>query len=208
MPAIQPLPESEATDKTEQTYGRIKEMLGTDSVPEPFLLYARVPAFLQDFFMNAKRFVFADGKLSAKTKALIALAVASKERCSPWSDWLTSYCHQLGWSEAETTDVRAVGGACAMYNTFFKFRDLAGKDIFQGMPVGLRAHTFAGTSLDELTVELVNIAISDLNSCHACVSGHVAKAIDLGASEEAILEAIQCSATIFAGTTFHAAAGY
>ncbi len=35
MPAIQPLPESEATEKTEQTYGRIKEMLGTDAVPNP-----------------------------------------------------------------------------------------------------------------------------------------------------------------------------
>jgi alkyl hydroperoxide reductase subunit D len=208
MPSVQPLLESEATEKTEQTYGRIKEMLGTDSVPPPFLLYGRVPAFLQDFFMNSKRFVFTDGKLSAKTKGLLALAVASKERCQPWADWLTTYCHRLGWSEAETTDVRAVAGACAMYNTFFKFRDLAGKDIFQGMPVGLRAHTFAGTSLDELTVELVNVVISDLNSCHACVSGHVSKGVDLGASEEGILEAIQCAATIVAGTTFHAAAGY
>ncbi|MBY0588084.1 carboxymuconolactone decarboxylase family protein [bacterium] len=208
MPAIAPLTESEATDKIEQTYGRINEMLGTDSVPDPFLLYGRVPAFLQDFFMNSKRFVFSDGKLPAKTKGLIALAVASKERSSIWADWLTEYCHKLGWSDTETTDVRAVAGACAMYNTFFKFRDLAGRDIFQGMSVGLRAHTFAGTSLDELTVELVNVVISDLNSCHACVSGHVAKAVELGASEEAILEAIQCAATMMAGTTFHTAAGY
>jgi alkyl hydroperoxide reductase subunit D len=208
MAAIALLTEAEATDKIEQTYGRIKELLGVDSVPEPFLLYGRVPAFLQDFFMNSKRFIFSDGKLSAKTKGLIALVVAAKERCPVWVDWLTGYCDRLGWSEQERLDALAVAGACAMYNTFFKFRDLAGRDIFQGMSVGLRAHTFSGTSLDELTVELINIAVSDLNSCHACVSGHVSKGIELGAGEESILEAIQCAATMYSGTTFHAAAGY
>ena len=70
MSPVAPLPEAEATDKTEQTYGRIKEMLGADVVPEPFLYYGRVPAFLQDFYMNSKKFIFTDGKLEAKKKAL------------------------------------------------------------------------------------------------------------------------------------------
>lgn len=200
--------ESEATEKIELTYGRIKELLAVESVPQPFLLYARVPAFLQDFFMNSKRFIFTDGKLSTKTKALIALAVAATQRCEPWAAWLTNHCHRLGWSEQETIDALAVAGTCTMYNTFFKFRDLAGRDIFQGMSVGLRAHTFGGTSLDDQTVELINVVISDIQSCHACVSGHVAKLDALGVADEATLEAIQCGATMMAGIVFLNAAGH
>jgi alkyl hydroperoxide reductase subunit D len=94
-----------------------------------------------------------------------------------------------------------------MYNTFFKFRDIAGTDIFNGMSVGLRAHTFSGTSLDQPTVELINIVISDLNACKPCTSGHVAKARELGINEEAILESIQCAATMLAGIQFLKAAG-
>jgi lipoyl-dependent peroxiredoxin subunit D len=75
------------------------------------------------------------------------------------------------------------------------------------MSVGLRAHTFAGTSLDEKTVELINIAISDLAACRPCTSGHVTKARQLGLSDEAILEAIQCAATVLAGVQFLKAAG-
>jgi alkyl hydroperoxide reductase subunit D len=202
------LPESEAVDKVQQTYERIKELLATDAVPEPFLLYGRVPAFLQDFFMNAKRYLFSDGKLPAKTKVLLALAVSASQGSRPWTTFLTAYAHRLGWSAGETTDALAIAATCSMYNAFFKFRDLADRDIFQGMAVGLRAHTFAGTSLDDATVELINVVVSDLNTCHACVSGHVTKAVDLGLSEEAVHEGIQAAATIVAGCVFHRSAGY
>lgn len=205
MALVTPLQESEATDKVAQTYDRIKEMLGVEHVPAPFLAYARVPAFLQDFFMNSKRFVFTDGKLSAKTKSLLALVVSTVRHCTPWVDFLAERCRSLGWSDQEMADAAAVAGTCAMYNAFYKFRDLADREAFLGLPVGLRAHTFGGTSLDDLTVELINIAISDLNTCHACVSGHVAKALELGASDEAIQEAVQCAATMIAGITFLAA---
>jgi glutamate dehydrogenase len=74
------------------------------------------------------------------------------------------------------------------------------------MSVGLRAHTFGGTSLDEKTVELINVAISDLAACRPCTSGHVTKARQLGLSDEAILEAVQCTATMMAGVQFLKAA--
>lgn len=33
-------------------------MLEADTVPSPFLTYGRVEAFLQDFYMNFKKFVY------------------------------------------------------------------------------------------------------------------------------------------------------
>ena len=206
MSRIAPLPEAEAQDKLERTYGRIKEMLGSDSVPEPFLTYGRVEPFLQDFYMNFKKFVFSAGKLDEKTKAIIGLAVSGHFGCSVWLDFFTARLAALGGSTELPGEVIAVASTNAMYNAFFKFRDLSGSDIFSGMAVGLRAHTFSGTSLDEKTVELINISISDLNGCKPCTSGHVEKARQLGASDDELLEAVQCAATMAAACAFLKAA--
>ena len=208
MSRITPVLESAATDKVEQTYGRLHEMFeSADPLPEPFLLYGRVPAFLQDFYMNFKKFCYSAGALDQKLKALIGVAVAGNFDCAPWAAYFTSRAKSLGADEQTLADVAGVASACAMYNAFFKFRDLSGSELFSGMPVGLRAHTFAGTTLDDQTVELINVVISDLNGCKPCTEGHVAKARALGLSDEQILEAIQCTATIFAGVQFLKHAG-
>ena len=199
---LTPVVESAADEKVATTYGRLHEMFGDQPIPDPFLLYARVPAFLQDFYMNYKKFVWTDGQITAQTKATIALAVCSVTKCRPWSEYFAARGQQLGLGEQYAIDTIAVASSCAMYNAFFKFRDISGSDLFSGMSVGLRAHTFANTSLDELTVELINVAISDINGCKPCTSGHVEKAKQLGASNEALLEVIQCAATMLAGVTF------
>lgn len=207
MARIAPIPESEATDKTEQTYGRIKELLEVDAVPEPFLYYGRVAPFLQDFYMNYKKFVHKDGKLDAQTKAVIGLAVSGATGSDVWADFFADRCRKLDLSEQQVAEVIAIASTNAMYNAFFKFRDLSGSDLFGGMGVGLRAHTFSNTSFDDKVVELINIAISDINACKPCTSGHVVKARQLGISDDAILETIQCAATMLAGIQYLKAAG-
>ncbi|QDT66694.1 carboxymuconolactone decarboxylase family protein [Calycomorphotria hydatis] len=202
MSRIEPLPESDATDKVEQTYGRIREMLGVEEVPEPFLLMGRSEAFLSDFYMNFKKFIIKDGKLDPQTKIVIGLAVALKEDSTPIVELLQAIGVQRGLSHEALADIIALVGTNAMYNSFFKFRKIAGTDIFEGMPVALRAHTFQSTQFDDKTVELVSIAISNQNVCAPCVSGHVAKARKLEIPDEAILEAIQITGTIAAGVQF------
>ncbi len=207
MTRIAPISETDATDKVAQTYERIAEMLEGSAIPAPFLLYARVPAFLQDFYMNFKKFVWSEGQLDVKTKATLALAVASAARCTAWADFFAGRCSKLGLPEQHTADTIAIAASCLMYNVFFKFRDLSGSALFEGMGVGLRAHTFANTSLDAKMVELINIAISDINGCKPCTAGHVEKARQLGVSDEALLESVQCAATMAAGCAFLNAAG-
>src|SRR5690348_14628635 len=112
MPRIQPVLASDATDKVAQTYERIAEMLEGASIPAPFLSYARVPAFLQDFYMNFKKFVWTDGHLDAKMKATLALAVASVMRCPAWADFFAERCAKLGLPEQYAADCIAVGASC------------------------------------------------------------------------------------------------
>lgn len=199
---IAPVSDSTADPKVLQTFGRLREMFGDKPLPEPFYVYGRVPAFLQDFYMNFKKFVWTEGHISTKTKAVIAFAISSVAKSHPWSVICAERCKELGCDDQFLADTVAVAASCAMYNAFFKFRDISGSDLFSGMGVGLRAHTFANTALDELTVELINVAISDLNGCKPCTSGHVEKARQLGASNDALLEVVQCTATMLAGVTF------
>ena len=199
---IPPLPESDAEEKAAQTYGRLKEMLGADAVPDVFLSMGRAPALLGDFYMNFKKFVWKDGKLDRRTKLLVALSVALKEGSGPWADFYHGLAADEGVSDAEATDVAALVATNATYNTFFKFRALSGTDLFDGLPVGLRAHAFQATAFDEKTVELINTAVSDLNACEPCVAGHVKKARALGLEPEAILEAIQVAAVVYSGVQF------
>jgi lipoyl-dependent peroxiredoxin subunit D len=199
---IPPADISNADEKLTATFERIAELFAPQPVPAAFHVYATVHSFLHDFYMNFKKFVWTDGSLDARSKSTISLAVSLALRSEVWADFFSKRCLSFGFPEQHLADVAAVVASCQMYNVFFKFRDIAGSDLFSGMAVGLRAHTFANTSLDAKLVEFINIAISDLNGCKPCTTGHVDKIRKLGVSDEMILEAVQCAATMTAGCSF------
>ena len=202
MLPLTPVTDAEAEGKAAQAFQRIRDVLEVDDVPELFRLMANVPVFVHDFFMNFRRTVLGSGQLDERRRLLVALAVAGQCGSSDWIDFLRNRAAAQDISDAVIADVLAVAGTNGMYNVLFKFRDLAGSDVFEGMPIGLRAHTFQGTSLDEQTVELINLALSTINGCRPCTSGHVAKARELQLSPEAVYEAVQCAATMMSGILF------
>lgn len=152
--------------------------------------------------MNFKKFVWGPGVLDQHSKSAIALSAALFFQAGELVDLICRRKEELGWSDQTIADIAAVTSTCAMYNAYFKFKDLLGSDPFQGMSVGLRAHTFTQTSLSEPTVELINIAISDLNGCKPCTTGHVMKCRELGIKDESIQECIQIASAISAGGIF------
>lgn len=205
---IPPVAPDAADDDVAKLYTRLADLLGHEAVPEAFHAYGRVPSFLKDLFMNLKKFVVGGGSLDEATRAKIALAVAVHAKNETWIDLAASRCESLGVDEQARADVLAVAATNYMYNTFFKFRTLSGTDRFDNLSVGLRAHTFQSTSLSDVDVELINIAISDLNACHPCVSGHVEKAKQLGVKDDQMLEAIQVAGVIYAAAMYLNAASH
>lgn len=202
MPFVDPVADQDASEKAAQAYERIREVFEVNEIPEIFRYFAAVPALLHDFFMNFRKFVLTDGKLDQKRKLLIAIAVAGQSGSQRWLDYLQTFADSRGVSKSEMAEALAVGATNAMYNVLFKFRELSGSEVFNGMGVGLRAHTFQSTSLGDQTVELINLVLSDINSCKPCTSAHVAKARQTGLSDEAIHEGIQCAATMICGTQY------
>ncbi len=202
MTFVAPVADQDASEKAAQAYARIREVFEVDEIPEIFRYFASVPALLHDFFMNFRKFVLGDGKLDQKRKLLIAVAVAGQAGSRPWLRYLETFAEARDISRTEMAEALAVGATNSMYNVLFKFRELSGSDVFNGMGVGLRAHTFQATSLDDQTVELINLSLSDINGCKPCTAAHVAKARQTKISDEAIHEAIQCAATMICGTQF------
>lgn len=206
MSFLKPIRPADAPEAVVQIYGRIQELLAGD-LPEMFLVYGNVEPFLKDFYMNFKKFVYSSGALDDKSRAMIGLVVSCHAKCPAWIDWFQKWAVELGWAPAQVAEAMAVAATNYCYNTFFKFREMSGSGLFEGMGVGLRAHTFHSVSLDQKLVELMNIAISNINACQPCTSGHVNQSRALGLSDEQILECIQCASTMYAGCQFLNSAG-
>jgi len=205
MPVVPPLKPDDAPESTQKVYNRIAETIGDGSVPTGYQMMGHVEPFLQDSYMNYRKFIKdGAGSLDDRQRKAIVLATSSAMNCSSCvkSHTKSAVDHEI-FTEQEVREVLAVAATCAMYNTYYKFKDLVDDEQFKSYQVGLRAHTFQKTSLDDTMVELINIVVSNINGCLMCTSGHVKKAMSLGLSADDVDEAIKISATMAAFNTFH-----
>ncbi|MCC6579158.1 MAG: carboxymuconolactone decarboxylase family protein [Phycisphaeraceae bacterium] len=205
MPVTTPLPYDKASEAVQRTYDRIKETIGKGEVSAGYQMMGQVEPFLADSYMNYRKFVVdGAGKLDAKQRAAIVLATSSAMNCVHCVRHHAKALVADGkLSEQQVQEVLAVTATCAMYNSYYKFKDLSGDERFRDLTPGLRAHAFIKTSLEQSLVELINIVVSNINGCLMCTSGHVKKLLELGITAEQIDEAIKVSATMAAFNTFH-----
>jgi len=204
MPVTPPLSPETAPDSTKQIYQRIRETIGKGEVPLGFQMLGHCEAFLQDTYMNHKKFLEeGTGKLDEKEREALVLATSSAMNCVHCVRSHAKKAVAKGWTEQQVAEILSVVATCTMYNLYFKFKDLAGDKAFESMQVGLRAHTFMKTSLGDKLVELINIIVSNINGCPMCTSGHVAKALKLGLTHDQIDEAVRICAAQAAMNTFH-----
>jgi lipoyl-dependent peroxiredoxin subunit D len=154
--------------------------------------------------MNYRKYIKdGAGKLDAKQRAAVVLATSSAMNCVHCVRHHAKESLEAGWTESQIAEILAVTATCAMYNVYFKFKDLAEDPAFEHLPPGLRAFTFQKTSLGEPLVELINVVVSNINSCKKCTSSHVRRLLELGVTHEQIDEAIKVSAAMAAFNTFH-----
>ena len=204
MPVVPPLPHEKAPESTQAIYDRVKETIGNGQLPVGYQMMGNVESFLQDSYMNYRKFINdGAGKLDAKQREAIVLATSSANNCVHCVRHHAKHALTLGFTEAQVAEILSITATCAMYNNYFKFKDLSGDAAFEHMPVGLRAHTFLKTSIDQPLVELINIVVSNINGCMKCTTGHVAKALELGLTHEMIDEAVKISAAMTAFNVFH-----
>ena len=167
-------------------------------------MMGHVEPYLQDSYMNYRKFIHdGAGKLDPKQREAIVLATSSALNCHFCVRAHSKTAMKAGFSEQEIAQILAITATCAMYNTYYKFRDLAGDSTFEGYAVGLRAHTFQKNTLGPEITELICIVVSNINGCAKCTAGHVKKALQLGLTHEQIDEAVKISAVMSSFNTFH-----
>jgi alkyl hydroperoxide reductase subunit D len=205
MPVVPPLAPAQAPASTQSIYDRIKETIGGGELPLGYQMMGHVEPYLQDSYMNYRKFVHdGAGKLDPLQRKAVVLATSSAMNCVHCVRHHAKQAVADGsLSEQQVREVLGVTATCAAYNTYYKFKDLAGDPKFEAFNPELRAHTFVKTSLDQKTVELINIVVSNINGCLKCTSGHVQKALQLGLTHEQIDEAMKVSATMASFNTFH-----
>lgn len=204
MPVTPPITPENAPESTNAIYERIKETIGKGKVSLGFQMMGHVDPFLQDSYMNMRKFIEEGSDLlDRKTREALVLATSSANNCAHCVRSHAKQALEHGWTETQVAEILAVTATCAMYNNYYKFKDLSGDDAFKGFSVGLRAHTFQKTSLGDTLVELINIVVSNINGCEMCTSGHVQKALQLGLSHEQIDEAVKVAATMTAFNVYH-----
>ncbi len=63
-------------------------------------------------------------------------------------------------------------------------------EVYQSF-VNMEQNTYKNGSLSRLQKEMIAIGISIVQNCESCMEWHIKQAIDIGASEDEILEAIE-----------------
>jgi alkyl hydroperoxide reductase subunit D len=203
MPVTPPLNPGDAPSESQSTLEQVKGENGNGEVPTEYQMMAHVPAFLGDAHANRQKYVdHGSEALTHPHREALALATSVANNCKSCTRAHAQACEQAGWSEAEVAEIVAVASTGAMYNFFYKYRDAVSDEHLKGIKPMLRAHTWRGTSLDTVLVELIATIVSVVNSCHHCIDAHTNKALEAGATHEQIEAAIRLAAAMTAYNTY------
>lgn len=181
------------TEKAQRALDRMRETIGVGELPPALIELAGSENGLHDLYMNIKRQLEA-GKLEQGPKFLVAVAVASAAGSAEGTRFLGAAARKAGLSAEQVLDAVSAATVCAVFNGYYKFRDLAVEGEFDSFRAPFNANTFMKSALSPVEVELICIAVSAFNGCKMCVQGHNAKARQLGVTDEQIDEAIKAGA--------------
>jgi len=186
----------EPTEKGVRSLDRIKERFGITELPKALHSIVGSESGANDIYMNLNR-QFADGKMTEKTKLIVAVAVASAVGSQRGVEFFGDIAVAKGRTRNEVLDAVSAATVCSIFNGYYRFRDQVPheeKSIFEAFRAPFNANVFMKSALDSFEVEAICVAVSSLNGCHICVTGHLNKARSLGMTNEQVDELIRASA--------------
>ena len=116
MAIIRLIKESEAAGRVREVFEEIKATLGVPFVPQIFRALAVRPDQLEMIWIQIKT-LFGSGALDVKTKTLLALAVASAQRCPYFVTIHGAALKRLGVTDEEIAEALEVASVSAGLNT-------------------------------------------------------------------------------------------
>jgi alkylhydroperoxidase/carboxymuconolactone decarboxylase family protein YurZ len=117
---VAPVSDREADAKTRRIFEEIKQAYGTGEVPPIFRLLARLPLYLETSWRRIRFAFFEDGRLGARTKWMIGLAVSASNNNKPMILECTRMLRAHGVTDAELAELMAVVDASNGLNKTLK----------------------------------------------------------------------------------------
>lgn len=101
-----------------------------------------------------------------------------------------------GIEAAVLEDARAAAVLMGMNNIYYRFRHLAGKEVYSQKPARLRMLRVAQPAASKPDFELYCLAVSAINGCESCIRSHEEAVLEGGLSDEHVHDAVRIAATI------------
>lgn len=105
---VEPVGDAQASAETRAIFEEIRQAYGTPEVPEIFRLLARLPLYLATTWRRLRFAFFEEGRLGARTKWMIALAVSASNNNKAMILECTRMLRSHSVSDAEIAELMAV----------------------------------------------------------------------------------------------------
>jgi alkyl hydroperoxide reductase subunit D len=200
----------EPTPRGLEALERLRERLAVDVLPDGLDNLALCEPGIHDVVTNIDR-QLAGGQLPARTKILVATAVAAAVGSAPGVRLFAEAALRQDRTREEVLDAVAVATTVAAFNGYYRFRDQIPADqaaAHEGFRAGFSGNTLMRARLTPFEVECVCVAVSSVNGCHQCVTSHLKKAHALGMTNEQVDELIRTAAVAAALANTVAALGF
>lgn len=185
------------SEKGARALDRIKERFRLATLPAAFHVLAGSENGIHDLYMNLNR-QLAEGKLTEKSKLLVAIGAASAVGSPAGVAFFTDCAIAAGLTREEALEAVSIASVCAIFNGYYRFRHQIPAELvatYEAFRAPFNANSFVKGRVAGPDLESICVAVSSINGCHICVEGHVNKAKSLGITDEQIDEIIKAATT-------------
>jgi alkylhydroperoxidase/carboxymuconolactone decarboxylase family protein YurZ len=103
-----PLEDAELEEKSRAVLDDVSSKLGLSEIPEIFRLMAHLPLYLETSWRRFRFAFLEDGRIDARTKWMIGLAVSASSNSKPMIVQCTERLKTMGTSDGEIAEIMAV----------------------------------------------------------------------------------------------------
>ncbi|WP_028388090.1 carboxymuconolactone decarboxylase family protein [Legionella fairfieldensis] len=156
----------------------------------------QLPAFAKDARLNVTK-VLDLGQTDGLTEQQVvgaALAVAYHLG----NNQLATNLRALDSDEPLNEAARLAASLMAMTNIYYRFVHLSEQPELSQIPAGLRMQGMMNSGVDQVTFEVLSLAVSILNGCGACISAHTRQLQEHGFTAQSLARIGRISAVIHA----------
>lgn len=101
-------------------------------------------------------------------------------------------------NEAALRAAKGAAAVMAMNNIYYRFLHLVESPDYRNIPAKLRMNLMMNPGVDKVDFEIWSTAVSAINGCGACLSGHESALMKHGTSKDVVAQTVRIASIIHA----------